>query len=66
MACANTITGKHILDALSIVENIDKKGGPVVRSVLMAARKNGERKGFADDRMFVKVKMEKDDIQMNF
>ena len=55
MAVANLITGKHIYDALNIIAEVDKKGGPIIRSVLNAARKNGENKGFIDDRMFVKT-----------
>lgn len=55
MSVANLITGKHIYDAMAIVNTVDKKGGPVVKSVLEAARKNGENKGFAEDRMFVKT-----------
>lgn len=55
MACANLITGKQIYDAMNIIDQVDKKGGPIVKSVLMAARKNGERKGFLEDRMFVKT-----------
>lgn len=55
MACANLITGKHIYDAMNIIAQVDKKGGPIVKSVLMAARKNGENKGFTEDRMFVKT-----------
>lgn len=54
MACANLITGKHLYDAMNIISDCEKKGGPVVRSVLEAARKNGEKKGFSEDRMFVK------------
>jgi len=55
MACANLITGKHIYDAMNILGHVDKKGGPVVLSVLEAARKNGENQGFSEDRMFVKT-----------
>ena len=55
MSVANLITGKHIYDALNILAGVDKKGGPVVKSVLEAARKNGENKGYAEDRMFVKT-----------
>lgn len=55
MAVANLITGKHLYDALNILAGVDKKGGPVVKSVLEAARKNGENKGYSEDRMFVKT-----------
>lgn len=54
MACANLITGKHIYDAMNVIAEVDKFGGPVVKSVLEAARKNGENKGYSEDRMFVK------------
>jgi len=55
MTVANLITGKHIYDAMNIVAGVDKKGGPLVKSVLEAARKNGEKKGYSEDRMFVKT-----------
>jgi ribosomal protein L22 len=55
MAVANLITGKHIYDAINALSDVDKKGGPVVASVLQAAKKNGENKGFAEERMFVKT-----------
>lgn len=45
---------KHILDALNLVKNIAKKGGPLIKSVLEAARVNGIKKGYAEERMFVK------------
>lgn len=45
---------KHILDALILVSNLAKKGGPLVKSVLEAARVNGIKKGYAEERMFVK------------
>lgn len=46
MSVANLIKGKHIYDAMNIIGRVDKKGGPVVKSVLEACRKNGENKGF--------------------
>ena len=55
MSVANLITGKHSYDAMNMLGNVDKFGGPVVRSVLEAARKNGENKNFSEDRMFVKT-----------
>ena len=54
MAVANLITGKHIYDAINILADVDKKGGPIVASVLHAARKNGQNKGYSEERMFVK------------
>jgi len=55
MSVANLITGKHLYEALNVLNESDKKGGPIVRSVLEACRKNGEKKGFSEDRMFVKT-----------
>jgi len=45
---------KHIYDALSLISGIAKKGGKIVKSVLEAARVNGIKKGYAEERMFVK------------
>ena len=53
MAVAKVIQGKHLFDALSGISTSDKKGAELIRSVLMAARKNGERQGFNEERMFV-------------
>jgi ribosomal protein L22 len=55
MAVANLITGKHLYEAISILGEVDTKGGPIVKSVLEACRKNGENKGFTEERMFVKL-----------
>ena len=70
MSCANLLKGKHLYDALNIIGHVDKKGGPIVKSVLEACRKNGENKGYSEDRMFVKtaivgkaIKMRKMDIK---
>lgn len=53
--CAATLVRKkHIYDALNLIGNVAKKGGRIVKSVLEAARVNGVRKGFAEERMFVK------------
>ena len=41
-------------DALQIIQKCDKKGGPYVFACLRAAIKNGERKGYNQERMFVK------------
>jgi ribosomal protein L22 len=48
------VRNKHILDALTVIENCVKKGGKIVKSVLQAARVNGIRKGYAEERMWVK------------
>lgn len=55
MAVANLITGKHLYESLNILSGVEKKGGPIVRSVLEACRKNGENKGYSEDRMFIKT-----------
>jgi hypothetical protein len=54
-AVASLITKKHIYDALGTLSTVDKKGGKIVESVLQACKKNGERKGFTTERMFVKT-----------
>jgi ribosomal protein L22 len=53
MAVAKAIQGKHLLEALAAVNASDKKGADIIKATLMAARKNGERKGFNEERMFV-------------
>ena len=45
---------KHIYDALNLIANVSKKGGPLVKSVLEAARVNAVKKGLAEERLFVK------------
>ena len=52
--CAWTIRKMHLFDAIETVASIDKKGGPIVKSVLEAARHNGARQGMDEQRMFVK------------
>ena len=49
-----TVRKKHIYDALSIIANNEKKGGPIIKSVLEAARVNAVKKGMAEERLFVK------------
>lgn len=53
MACAGVIKKQHLYDALANLEKVDKKGGPVVKKCLEAARHNGAKMGYAEDRMFV-------------
>lgn len=53
-AVAGLIQGKNVYDAIAIIASVDKKGGPLVDSVLQAAKKNGERQGLQTDRLFVK------------
>lgn len=48
------VRNKHIYDALTLIENCAKKGGKIVNSVVQAARVNGIRKGYAEERMWVK------------
>lgn len=52
--CAILVRKKHIFDALSVLENSDKKGSQLIRSVLEAARANGIKKGLSEERFFVK------------
>jgi len=53
-AAAHFVRGKHIYDALTLINNVAKKGGPLIKSVLMAAKVNGVKQGFAEERMWVK------------
>ena len=53
-ACAMIVRKKHIFDALTLISNVTKKGGQLIKSVLEAARVNGIRKGYSEERMFVK------------
>lgn len=42
-AACRFVRGKHIYDALALIQNVTKKGGKIVKSVLEAARSNGVR-----------------------
>jgi len=53
-AAAIMIRKKHIYDASALIGNVAKKGGKLISSVLQAARVNGIKKGYAEERMFVK------------
>ena len=53
-ACAKLVMKKNIHDALNLIQNVSKKGGKIVDSVLRAALVNGRKKGMAVERMFVK------------
>lgn len=53
-ACCDVVRKMHIYDALNAIQNVQKKGGQIVKSVLEAARVNGTKKGLAEERMFVK------------
>jgi len=52
--CAYVIRKMHLYDAIEAIASVDKKGGPLVKSVLEAARHNGTKQGYSEDRMFVK------------
>jgi large subunit ribosomal protein L22 len=45
---------KHLRDALFMIENCPKKGGPLIKSVLEAARANAVKQGLSEERLFVK------------
>ena len=53
-AAATMIRKKHIYDATALIGNVAKKGGQLIASVLAAARVNGIKQGYAEERMFVK------------
>jgi len=53
-ACAMLCRKKHVYDALTLIGNVSKKGGKLIKSVIEAARVNGLKKGYAEERMFVK------------
>lgn len=53
-AAAMLCRKKHIHDALTLIQNVAKKGGKLVKSVLEAARVNGQKKGYSEERMYVK------------
>jgi ribosomal protein L22 len=53
-ASATLARKRHIYDALTLIQNSAKKGAKIVKSVLEAARVNGIKKGFNEERMFVK------------
>ena len=51
---AMIVRKRYLLDALQLITNEKKKGGKLIKSVLEACRVNGMRKGYAEDRMWVK------------
>lgn len=53
-ACAMIVRKKHIYDALTLIGNVNKKGGKLIKSVLEAARFNAKNKGMSDERLYVK------------
>jgi len=55
-ACANLVRGLNMYDALAVIERTNKKGGPLVKSVLEAARVNASKQAHAlPDRLWVKT-----------
>lgn len=53
-AAAMLIRGKHLFDALILINNSLKKGGNIVKKLLESASKNGIKKGYQEERFFVK------------
>ena len=53
-ACAMLVRKKHLYDALTLINNVTKYGGKMIKSVLEAARVNGINKGYSEERFFVK------------
>jgi ribosomal protein L22 len=54
VACANIVSGKHILDALTLISSVTKKGAKIVKLLLQSCRDNGIKKGYAEERFYVK------------
>lgn len=54
MATAHGLKGAHVNQAIEAMNASQRKGGPIVSSVLRAAKKNGTVKGFDPERMYVK------------
>lgn len=53
-AAAMVIRKQYCRDAQFLIENCKKKGGPLIKSVLEAARANAVKQGLAEERLFVK------------
>ncbi len=53
-AAAGVVRKRHIYDALHLISGVSKKGGPLIKSVIEAARVNAVKKGMAEERLFVK------------
>ena len=51
--CAKLIRGKHIIEALKIAANIDKKGGSYVKELLEKLKETGIQKGLNPDLFYV-------------
>ncbi len=45
-AAALLIRGRHLFDAFVIIENSEKKGGPIVKGVLESAKQIAIKKGY--------------------
>jgi len=55
-ACAAMVKGMNLYDALAVIERTNKKGGPLVKSVLEAARVNASKQAHSlPDRLWVKT-----------
>ena len=50
---AKLVRGKHIIEALKIAEKIDKKGGPVLKELLLKVKELGIQKGYNPDLFYV-------------
>lgn len=51
--CARVIRGKHIVDALKEAEKIDKKGGPIIVTLLKQAKLDAKQKEYNLDMLYV-------------
>lgn len=52
--CAKEVRGKHITDAISAAEKLDKKGGPVLLELLQKVKEAGVKQGLNPDMFYVK------------
>jgi hypothetical protein len=53
-ASAYLIRNRHFYDAMAMIKNSLKKGSTIVRQVLDSCRYNGIKKGYSEDRFWVK------------
>ena len=53
-ACAMIVRKKYLFDALHLIDQATKKGGPLIKKCLESARVNGIKKGYHEERFFVK------------
>lgn len=52
--CAKVVRKKHITDALKLVEKIDKKGGPILKDLLIKLKQKCIDEGGNPDFLYVK------------